>query len=58
MIGLPDKAAHPEVLQALVMRRRIRQAAKAAHPPSLLARDQAAAQLPCFAASIQHQIPD
>ncbi|CAK0783964.1 hypothetical protein CVIRNUC_007167 [Coccomyxa viridis] len=33
---LPDKAAHPEVLQALVMRRRIRQAAEAAIRPACL----------------------
>ena len=33
---LPDKAAHPGVLQALVMRRRIRQAAEAAIRPACL----------------------
>ena len=33
---LPDKAAHPEVLQALVMRRKIRQAAEAASRPACL----------------------
>ena len=33
---LPDKAAHPKVLQALVMRRKIRQAAEGAIRPACL----------------------